>query len=119
MTHTHEPAESARLTVTHGMVGEVDVVTVCGEIDHDCAGQLLEALTADTADAGGSRTVVDLSGVTFIDSSGINALITAHRTAEGGLSLARPTASVLRVIELVGLDTVMGCYSTLDEALAA
>ncbi|MFG2635659.1 STAS domain-containing protein [Streptomyces sp. NPDC048362] len=116
MTHTHEPAESARLTVTHGMVGEVDVVTVCGEIDHDCAGQLLEALTADGA---GSRTVVDLSGVTFIDSSGINALITAHRTSQGGLSLARPTASVLRVIELVGLDTVMGCYSTLDEALAA
>ncbi len=58
--------------------------------------------------------------VTFLDSSGINALITAYKAlnaAGGWLRLAGTTDPVMFVIKLVGLDTVIACHATLREAL--
>jgi anti-anti-sigma factor len=66
--------------------------------------------------------VLDLSGVTFRDSSGINVLITAHKSlsdAYGWLRLAGPQTSVLPLIELVGLDQVIACHPTVEQALTA
>ncbi|MFF2205071.1 STAS domain-containing protein [Streptomyces sp. NPDC058145] len=58
--------------------------------------------------------------MTFMDSTGINILIAAHRAltqAVGWLRLARPTGAVLRTLLLVGLDTVIDCHETLHQAL--
>jgi stage II sporulation protein AA (anti-sigma F factor antagonist) len=66
--------------------------------------------------------VVDLSGVTFMDSSGINVLIAARNAVAGTggwLRLAGPTESVLRTLRLVGLDEIIDCYPTLRDALNA
>ncbi|MFC9284631.1 STAS domain-containing protein, partial [Streptomyces collinus] len=57
---------------------------------------------------------------TFMDSSGINILIAAHRTLTdtgGHLHLARPTQTVLRTLQIVGIDTVIDCHTTLPQAL--
>ncbi|MFE9493398.1 STAS domain-containing protein [Streptomyces collinus] len=81
--------------------------------------QLLDALNAD--DAAAQVTVVDLSGVTFMDSSGINALITAHHTAQrhgGRLRLAAPSRAVSETLGIVGIPEVIPCHPTLREALA-
>ncbi|MCF1510478.1 STAS domain-containing protein [Streptomyces glomeratus] len=94
--------------------------TACGEIDLDSAPQLLDALTADGAAA--QVTVVDLSGVTFMDSSGINALIAAHHAAQrhgGRLRLAAPSPTVSETFGIVGLAEVIPRHLTLREALAA
>lgn len=56
----------------------------------------------------------------FMDSSGINILISAHRAltgAGGWLRLAALSAPVLRTVQIVGLDTVIDCHPTLDQAL--
>ncbi|WP_404191821.1 STAS domain-containing protein [Streptomyces tauricus] len=64
------PAQSGHLTVTRSDVGDVRVVSLCGELDHAARDAIGDALHPP-AGAEGPRTVVDLTGVTFMDSSGI------------------------------------------------
>ncbi|GAA2768835.1 hypothetical protein GCM10010103_78790 [Streptomyces paradoxus] len=96
------------------------MVTLHGEIDHAVTNELTEAMLS-YGSVTRPRTVMDLSGVTFMDSSGINVLIAAHQgmsDAHGWLRIAGAQASVLRVLELVGLDQVIGCHPTVEQALA-
>lgn len=84
------------------------VVHVSGEIDITAAPQLDEALQAALTDGGGAdEVVIDLSGLTFCDSSGLNALLQARLTAEEHdrrLRLHAPTAQVVRLLEMTGTD---------------
>lgn len=83
-------------------MGDVYVVRLSGELDLASASGLTERLV-DTA---GSTVVVDLADLSFMDSSGISALVMArNRMAENGdsLILSRPQAMVFRVLETVGL----------------
>ncbi|MFF3736772.1 STAS domain-containing protein [Streptomyces sp. NPDC002566] len=119
MTDTHGAARSG-LAIDHSAVDGIRVLTVRGEIDHDVKDVLSGALLS--FDGATPRTVVDLSGVTFMDSSGINAFVAAHQSmsdAEGWLRMAGAQASVLRLLELVGLDQVIGCHPTVEQALTA
>ncbi|MFJ8470035.1 STAS domain-containing protein [Streptomyces swartbergensis] len=102
-------------TVTDG----IRVLTLAGEIDHHTGDQLSKAL--DVSDAARPRIVVDMRQLTFMDSSGINILIAAHQavTAAGGwLRLAGAASSVLRTLQLVGVDALIDCRPTLREALS-
>jgi stage II sporulation protein AA (anti-sigma F factor antagonist) len=83
-------------------------------------GGLTRALSVADAPEG-HRVVIDLSQVTFMDSSGVNALIAAHQSAlaaQGWLRLVVVRGAVLRTLQLVGLDTVVPCHPTLEDALA-
>ncbi|MEU1479155.1 STAS domain-containing protein [Streptomyces sp. NPDC005760] len=98
----------------------ITVLGLDGEIDHQSVGGLTRALAAVDASAG-HRVVIDLSRVTFMDSSGVNALIAAFQAAEaagGWVRLVVVRGAVLRTLQLVGLDTVVPFHSTLEEALA-
>src|SRR4051812_48186750 len=66
------------LSVVRDTVDGVTVLRVRGEIDHETAAPLRGALPPADESAG-PHIVIDLGQVTFIDSSGINALITAQR----------------------------------------
>ncbi|MFG3284476.1 STAS domain-containing protein [Streptomyces sp. NPDC048111] len=97
----------------------IRVVALDGEIDHQSGEALGAALTAP--DAACPRVVVDLSRVTFMDSSGINLFISAHLAlsgAGGWLRLAAGGEAVMRTIGIVGIDTVIACFPTVGEALA-
>lgn len=120
MTNT-EGAAPGRLMITSTTVGEdVSVVALDGEIDHNSSSELRDTLVSLLRRT--PRTVVDFSGVTFMDSSGINALIAAHQAADaapgGSLRLAAPQAAVQRLLNLVGVDALIPCYDTLELALA-
>ncbi|MER6977702.1 STAS domain-containing protein [Streptomyces carpinensis] len=109
-------ALSVVTTATDGVL----VVAAAGYIDHHTCPRLQQAL--DTPEPAASCTVVDLHEVTFMDSSGINTLISAHQVldqAGGWLRLAQTPDSVMRTIQLVGLDTLIDCYPTLNAALSA
>lgn len=91
-----------------------------GEIDFTSAGPVQSTLTSMILPGGGT-VVADLSQVTFIDSSGLGALVQAHRTAlERETRLVVVASSpVLRLLRVTGLDTVLETYDGLDAAEAA
>ncbi|MFE6174464.1 STAS domain-containing protein [Streptomyces sp. NPDC056464] len=107
-----------QLAIEHRVVDGVRVVTVRGEIDQTVQEAFGKALLEDDGGVP-PRIVLDLGGVTFMDSSGINVLLSAHRrasAADGWLRLAGARDAVLRVLQLVGVDTVIGCYPTVEQA---
>ena len=99
----------------------VGVVMVTGEIDLATAPQLATQLAALDL----SRPViVDLSAVTFIDSSGLNALVQLRQKMQAtstpsrlGVVVSRP--STRRIFEVTGLSEVFALFDTAAEALAA
>ncbi|MYR59818.1 STAS domain-containing protein [Streptomyces sp. SID625] len=73
-----------------------------------------------TLSASAHRTVLNLSGISCMDSSGINVLIITHRaahSADGWLRLAAPGPSPSRLIQLVDLDEVIACRPTIHNPL--
>ncbi|MFF3489423.1 STAS domain-containing protein [Streptomyces sp. NPDC002701] len=90
-------------------------------MDADVCPQLAAALHIDD-DTQAPRIVADLSDVTFMDSSGITVFATAYHqvnTAGGWLRIAAPTPPVAYVLNLVGLDTLIDCHPTLEDALTS
>jgi anti-anti-sigma factor len=83
-------------------VDGVHLVTLAGELDIATAEGLADWLIA----VSGSAVVVDLSGLTFMDSSGIAALVIARNHIEKSgneLILTRPTPIVERALVATGL----------------
>jgi anti-sigma B factor antagonist len=77
-----------------------------GEIDLYTAPSVREAALRAISHHDGALHV-DLSGVTFMDSTGLEVLLATRRRAElsgGSLQLIDPTPSVLRVLEVTGVD---------------
>jgi anti-sigma B factor antagonist len=99
--------------------GDVPVVALRGELDFDEApsfGRVLEELRAD----GEREVVVDLSDLTFIDSSGISVLVGAARASaaeQGTLVVAAPTPHVQRVFDIVNLSELLAIEPSLESAL--
>ncbi|MFI6208135.1 STAS domain-containing protein [Streptomyces sp. NPDC051041] len=96
------------------------LLEVAGELDHHTAPRLTAALDDVTFDAG-TRLVIDLTELTYCDSTGITVLVTAYNraTAAGAsLSLAGVNPDLLRVFHVVGLDQVFTFHPTVDDALA-
>lgn len=77
-----------------------------------------EAVTK-IVDSGRSRIAVDLSGVDFIDSSGLGALISglkSTRQAGGDLRIAGANDQVKLVLSLTNLERVLTPYDTVENA---
>jgi anti-sigma B factor antagonist len=86
------------------------VCTITGEIDLHTAG-LLERAGCRAMDAHGPCLIVDFSGVTFMDASGITALVRLHKEAleRGGyLRLDHVPTQVMRVLVITKMDELLG-----------
>ncbi|OQR63493.1 anti-anti-sigma factor [Streptomyces maremycinicus] len=120
MSDLQQEERPGRLSFQSEVADGVLVVSVRGEIDHEGKAVLSQALEA----GGGApppRIVLDLGEVTFMDSAGINVLVSAHQTvsaAGGWLRIAAAREPVLHVLQLVGIDAVITCHPTLEQALS-
>ena len=97
------------------------LVRVSGEVDLATAPKLCAVLEDVIVDQGNLSVTVDLGEVTFMDSSGLNALVSALKhlpDRNGHLMLARPSAMTMRLFELTGLDTVYDVIAN-DHSTAA
>ncbi|MFC8278261.1 STAS domain-containing protein [Streptomyces sp. NPDC057271] len=97
------------------------VLTVGGELDMDTA-TLLHHHLADQFLHGRRDLVLDLSSLSFMDSSGLNVLIRAAREAReagGDLHLAAPAPAVRRILEITGLTMTTPLHADVAEALIA
>lgn len=117
---TSQPLETAMSQPRPGAV----LLAVGGEIDTLTAPDLEAGLNA-ALDAGHDEPVagivVDLSGVTFLASSGLAVLIRgAHRATEQGrrLHLVAATRVVTRPLQVTGADALFDTHPDVDSALA-
>ena len=76
---------------------------------------LVRTAVAELRQQSPDRIVIDLAGVSFLDSRGLGTLLAVRN--EGGLTLSRPSSYVLRLLEVTGLLTTFnvdcGVSSTL------
>ena len=103
-----------------GESGSHVVVALRGELDLVDAQAVADALGAVAA--GGPRIIVDLSGLEFIDASGIAALSRGRRRARcagGDLLLAAPQQQVQRVLAILWEASGSGLPASVAEAAAS
>jgi anti-sigma B factor antagonist len=102
--------------------GDTRAVAVAGELDQATVPELQRALD-EVIDTGSGGLLIDLSGCSFIDSSGLAALVSARERLtnadDRSFAICCGTPQVLRLLEITGLDKAMGVVATRDEALGA
>ena len=97
------------------------VIAARGEIDLFTAPDLKQVLT-DAIEGGQHRLVIDLSEVSFLDSTALGVLIGAVkrlRSRGGALAIVNTDTSIAKTFEITGLDQIFTILPSRDEALAA
>jgi anti-sigma B factor antagonist len=97
------------------------VVTVAGDVDISTSPDLRAALGA-AARSDTRAIVVDLSEVSFVDSTALGVLVgsyTATRNAGGRFAVVNDHEAVLKVLRITALHDVLGVRPTLTDAVAA
>jgi anti-sigma B factor antagonist len=82
----------------------------------------LREVVAQSVQQGRAHIVVDLSGTTFMDSSGLGALVAGLKSARQGggtLRIACLTPQVEMVLTLTNLDRVLRPYASVEDAFGA
>jgi len=96
-----------------------EVIEVRGEVDVHSAPQLRDRLI-EIIDSGKPSVVLDLSGLQFIDSTGLGALVAAlnHANTTGAkFRLVCNADRLLKVFRITGLDEVFEIHPTVEQAL--
>lgn len=90
--------------------GPPTTISLVGELDPATAPQLDEEIERLLANGGVERLVLDLSGLTFLDSSGLRLFVTAREAlnSQGGeLALRGPSANTQRLLDITGLGEII------------
>ncbi|MBF9197846.1 STAS domain-containing protein [Microvirga terrestris] len=98
----------------------IALIRLSGRLDAAAAPHVLARLMGALTE-GQSRLAVDLSEVSFIDSTGLGTLVSvlkAARKAEGDLRLIAPSPQAQRLLRLTTLDRVFVTTNSLDEVWA-
>lgn len=109
------------LQVSTSTVESATVVAATGELDLHTAPDLDRALKQATQDQA-SLLVVDLSGVDFMDSTGLSTIVAAVAAARGyggKIAVVATSAKIMKVFTLTGVDQQVGIYSSVNEASAS
>jgi anti-sigma B factor antagonist len=97
------------------------VIAVEGEI-HVSTAPEFSGVLAESLASGRTALVLDLTGVTFIDSTGLSVLLNALRRitrAGGAMALVCSNPTVLRLFEITKLDSTFAIHGALEPAIAA
>lgn len=115
----HSPSPTAFGTSRRELDVRTSVCEVEGELDLSTAPRL-KWLLVDALEAGHSRIVLDLSGVTFIDSTALGVLVSVKRRLDdsGRLAIVCARPNVLKIFEFAGVDGAFAIFPTLEDALA-
>jgi len=120
----HAVGEEAGATanVAFHMVSDVLVVALFGRVVIGEVADHFRDIVYNAIDGGSRKIVINMAEVTFIDSSGLGALVNAMirmRNAGGKLKLTQPSSKVAELLELTRLDKVMDIAPDEEMALAA
>jgi anti-sigma B factor antagonist len=114
---------SMNLQITHQSrtttAGNATVVTVASEIDVAMANQLREGLL-NVLEQGVHHTVIDITKVDFLDSTGLGVLVgVQHRlsTPDGTMTFVGASERIMELFRVTRLSTIFPVYATADQAL--
>jgi anti-sigma B factor antagonist len=96
------------------------VIAVEGEADMTTAVKFNESFFS-AARSGVRRVVADLTGVTFIDTTMLNALVVGHRRMvrdHGCFAVVCDSPRVTRILEITGLSQILDVFGSREDALA-
>jgi anti-anti-sigma factor len=102
--------------------GVVNILDLQGRITIGASNDSLSAELRKLADAGASDVIVNLAGVTQMDSSGISTIVRAFVTLDrqgGGLEILNPVGHVREVLELTRLINSIPTFTDEAKAVAA
>jgi len=95
------------------------LMSISGELDYHTASRLRAGLE-DVPLEQGVSLIIDLSRLTYCDSTGVSVLVGAyHRSRAAGAALALTGMNPARVFHVIGLDQVFASYDTVDDAARA
>lgn len=85
-------------------------ITLSGEIDIAAVEELADGVLAEVDAAGADLLIVDVHGVTFIDSTGLgmlNALRKHQQAHDGSVALVGASPMLVKLLRITGMDKVM------------
>ena len=109
------------MKATNRTVDNVEIIALQGKITIGSGDTQLREVISNAVNAGRTNILLDLSGVTTIDSSGIGELVGSYTTVTnrgGKLKLVNLPPKVNDILQITQLITVFEVYDTEDEALA-
>lgn len=100
--------------------GDVLISSIHGEIDHHIASELSRILDMEIVSSGINVLILDMSGVSFMDSSGIGVIMGRKKNMEllgGKLCVAGMKRSTRRLMEVTGFKGVIEFYDCVNSAI--
>ena len=113
--------EGIRLETGFRDIDGKKVLDVTGEIDVYTAPQFKEAVNS-VLEAGQKHLLINMAGVTYMDSSGFGTLLSATkrlRPKGGTVNLVRCNSAIDRILRITRLNTIFATYDNMDEAIQA
>lgn len=96
------------------------IIKLKGELDHHSAEEFRKIFAVEWGKDGAQNLIVDFKEVTFMDSSGVGALIGRYKQVDrrgGKVAICNPSRMVARLIEMSGLLRIISVYRDEQEAL--
>jgi len=97
----------------------ITIIKISGRVDTYSAHRLRQQILL-AASGSGKNVIVDLSGVDFIDSSGLAAIVQGMkqcRASGGDLRLCKPPQTIRMVLELTRLDQALDIFPNQESAM--
>jgi anti-anti-sigma factor len=107
------------LEVKRERIGEVEILVPVGRLDTESAGDL-ELAIHECLNAGVTRFLIDFSGVGYISSAGLSAVLMLAKAIDGkgDLKLCSLNANVRQVFDMAGFSKMLDIRASRNEALA-
>jgi len=111
---------SSPLQITERAVGGVFIFDLSGDLVYDGGTRMLRDVLKTAVAAGARACLLDLEGITYLDSGGVGMLVEMYRhvTRQGGqLKMLRPSPCARRVLGITHLTAVFDIFDDEPEAL--
>jgi anti-sigma B factor antagonist len=108
------------ISISRTTAGNVPIVAVSGEVDIYSAPALKDKIT-ELIRAGQDTLIVDLGNISFLDSTGLGALVEARAAtseAGGSLPVVCSQERILKLFTITGLDRVFTIHPSVGDAVA-
>lgn len=100
--------------------GEVRIISLSGKITIGSGDIQLRDLIHESLEQGHHKLVLDLGGVSALDSSGIGEMVASYTSARkrgAALKLAKLSPKITDILQMTQLITVFETFDSLDEAM--